>query len=104
MTRKPRHPWTSRKLWMTLSANGMMWAAYELALRHLYAMPDSKVAAFTALTQTVLYGITAVSAAYVGVTGIVQMRQQVSSDVSQRMEEHIERTFAPKHFDDPSIQ
>ncbi|XHR29907.1 MAG: hypothetical protein ACFUZC_05000 [Chthoniobacteraceae bacterium] len=103
MIRKSKHPWTSRKLWMTLAANGMMWAAYELALRHLYAIPDSKVAAFTALTQTVLYGITAVSAAYVGVTGFVQMRQQVTSDVTQSVEERIERTFAPKQFDDPNV-
>lgn len=101
--RKRQHPWTSRKLWMTLTANGMMWAAYELALRHLYAMPEVKVAAFTALTQTVLYGITAVSAAYVGVTGFVQMRQQVMSEVTQSVEERIERTFAPKHFDDASV-
>jgi hypothetical protein len=84
---------------MTLTANGMMWAAYELALRHLYAMPDSKVAAFTALTQTVLYGITAVSAAYVGVTGFLQMRQNVSSQIT----ETVERTFAPKHYDDPTL-
>ena len=102
MTRK-QHPWTSRKLWMTLTANGMMWAAYELALRHLYAMPEGKVAAFTALTQTVLYGITAVSAAYVGVTGFVQMRQQVASNVAQSVEERIERTFAPKQFDEPGV-
>lgn len=101
--KKPAHPWTSRKLWMTLAANGMMWAAYELALRHLYAMPEAKVAAFTALTQTVLYGITAVSAAYVGVTGFLQMRQQVASVVTQSVEEKIERTFAPKHYDDPAI-
>lgn len=98
MKRKP-HPWTSRKLWMTLAANGMMWAAYELALRHLYAMPEAKVAAFTSLTQTVLYGITAVSAAYVGVTGFLQMRQNVASQVAQT----VERTFAPKHYDDPAI-
>lgn len=97
--KKTQHPWTSRKLWMTLSANGMMWAAYELALRHLYAMPEGKVAAFTALTQTVLYGITAVSAAYVGVTGFVQMRQNVASQVTQT----VERSFAPKHYDDPTI-
>ena len=93
------HPWTSRKLWMTLAANGMMWAAYELALRHLYAMPDAKVWAFVALTQTVLYGITAVSAAYVGVTGFIQMRTQATSDVAAK----IEQSFAPKHYDDPSI-
>ena len=97
--KKTPHPWTSRKLWMTLTANGMMWAAYELALRHLYAMPEGKVAAFTALTQTVLYGITAVSAAYVGVTGFLQMRQNVESAVT----ETVERTFAPKHYDDPKI-
>ena len=101
--KRTRHPWTSRKLWMTLTANGMMWAAYELALRHLYAMPETKVAAFTALTQTVLYGITAVSAAYVGVTGFLQMRQSTVSQVSQGVEESIERTFAPKHYDDPAI-
>ena len=97
--KKTPHPWTSRKLWMTLTANGMMWTAYELALRHLYAMPETKVAAFTALTQTVLYGITAVSAAYVGVTGLVQMRQNVASQVT----ETVERSFAPKHYDDPTI-
>ncbi|GEM_PF-4820739 len=100
---KRTHPWASRKLWMTLAANGMMWAAYELALRHLYAIPEVKVAAFTALTQTVLYGITAVSAAYVGVTGFVQMRQQVGSGVAQSVEDRVERTFAPKQFDDPSV-
>ena len=91
--------WASRKLWMTLTANGMMWAAYELALRHLYVMPEGKVAAFTALTQTVLYGITAVSAAYVGVTGFMQMRQNVVSQVV----ESTGRVFAPKHYDDGAI-
>jgi hypothetical protein len=93
---------------MTLAANGMMWAAYEMALRHLYAMPDSKVAAFTALTQTVLYGITAVSAAYVGVTGLVQMRQQVASEVEQSVEQvFTDRAARPRdHEDDdePQVQ
>ena len=87
---------------MTIAANGMMWGAYEMALRHLYAMPVDKVAAFTALTQTVLYGITAVSAAYVGVTGLVQMKQEVSSAV--QTVEQITRTPAAKHFDGEDVK
>ena len=99
MTKKP-HPWTSRKLWMTLAANAMILAAYMIVLHHLYLIPAEKVGAFTALTQTVLYAITAVSAAYVGVTGLVSMKQQVSSDVAQTVEQIYQDGPAPKHFDD----
>ena len=87
-----KHPWTSRKLWMTIAANGMMWAAYEMAMRHLYAVPAEKIAAFTALTQTVLYTISAVSAAYVGVTGFIQMKQN-----------SLTRIMAPKYYDDETV-
>lgn len=90
---KPAPLWTSRKLWMTFIASGIVWTAYERSIDHLYAMPVDKCAALVALTQTALLAIAGIASAYVGIAGMVQMRQQVTSEVSQTVSEEIDKRF-----------
>jgi hypothetical protein len=62
--------WLSRKLWTTLSGCGILYAAYWHSVNHLYSFTQPEQ--FVAVTQmyvTLMYSLSAIVLAYVGVNG-----------------------------------
>lgn len=106
--------WSSRKLWMTLIACGILWASYHVTAQWLYYyaagnpqnLPNAKeaITALTVMYQVMFYGMVGIVASYVGATAFVQMRQgsavqtALSSLTEDIKEEYIERTPRPRDF------
>lgn len=103
-----RAPWTSRKLWSTLIAFALLFGIFVYSVNVLRSFDNSEdnlIAAYVQIYQTIMVSIGAVVLGYVGVTGVIQWRhgtEGAAANVSQTIET-IERTFAPKHYDDPSL-
>jgi len=115
--------WSSRKLWMTLIAAAMLYSVYHIAnawLCYYASAPEQNVphaeAAITAgvtLFQIFFYGFCGIVAAYVGATGLVEMRQgsavqtaleTVTHSVKESRTDRIIQDYAEKYKDDPSYR
>ncbi|MEI7532845.1 MAG: hypothetical protein WCK57_00615 [Verrucomicrobiae bacterium] len=106
--------WSSRKLWVTLIAAGILWGSYHITVHWLYyyasgdpkALPNAKeaITALTSMYSVMFYGLTGIVAAYVGANSLVQMRQgsmvqtALSSLTENIKEETVERTPRPRDF------
>lgn len=106
--------WSSRKLWMTLIACGILWASYHITAKWLYyyaagtaeTLPNAKeaITALTVMYQVMFYGMVGIVASYVGATAFVQMRQgsmvetALSSLTENTKEEIVDRTPRPRDF------
>lgn len=112
--------WTSRKLWMTLIACAILWTAYHVTTSWLYYyaandLPNAKegIAALSSMFSVMFYALAGIVAAYVGATGLIEMRQgSAVSSVIQSVssaskstisrDEKIIQEFAERYKDDPS--
>jgi hypothetical protein len=102
---------------MTFIAVAILWAAYHITVHWLYyyaagdskTLPNAKeaITALTAMFQVMFYAVAGIVAAYVGATGLVQMRQgsavetALSSITQDIKEETVERTPRPRDFQLP---
>jgi hypothetical protein len=97
--------WKSRTL-MTFIAIAVMWGLWERASAILSSIEATKAAPFESLTQTAFWTISLLVAALAGIKGVERIfafkREAVSQTVNA-LEQVIERTPAPKHFDDQTL-
>ncbi len=87
----------SKKLWMTLFAIVVLWAAYWKEIDYLYSFTDpNQITAFVSLTRDFMIAFTAVVLAFCGIEGVVSWKHgtesvvnQAASFVRETREEHL---------------
>jgi hypothetical protein len=93
----------------TLSLIGVfvILVTWSFAVGHLYHLPAAALSAFTTITVNAQYTIAAIIIFMVTGRLIYEWRMNTASTViekgEQLFEEKIDRTPAPKHFDDEEI-
>jgi hypothetical protein len=109
--------WSSRKLWMTLIACGIVWVGFERTVDHLYVMPsETHVTGLVTLAVSVFGIIGVLVAAYMGtnalqakfgLSGVAQIVGQSAVEKSEHKEtvdQRIVNEYAEKHGSDPSYR
>ena len=105
-THATQEPWWKSRTLMTFIAIGIMWGIWERAEVMLNHLDATKAVSFESLTQTVLWTMTVLVFSLSGVKCIEKMmsfRREAASSTVNALEQVIDRTPAPKHFDDDTV-
>jgi flagellar biosynthesis protein FliQ len=95
-----------QRLTLSLIGIGVILATWQLAVFHLYALPVATIAAFTTITVNSLYVIGSIVIFMITGRLYYEWKMNTISNVAEEGKQtvqKIERTFAPKHFDDGTV-
>lgn len=106
MSAKNRKPW--QRFTLSIAGVAIVAGMWRWAIFHLYTLPEHSLPAFTSLTTNCFYVIGAIVIFMVTGKLVYDWKNETTSAVTQTLaqsvEEHIERTVAPKHFDGDDIE
>ncbi len=94
------------RLVLSLVGIAIVWATWRVAIEELKSFPVQAIAAFTTITTSCLYAVMAIVIFMVTGRMVYEWKMNTAQTISEVGEQLIreDRTPAPKHFDDDSIQ
>ena len=99
-----KRPW--QRLLLSLLGIVVVWITWRVAVEELKGFPIQGIAAFTTITTSCLYAVMAIVIFMVTGRLVYEWKMNTVQQISEAGEQLIreDRTPAPKHFDDDSIQ
>jgi hypothetical protein len=93
-----------QRLTLSLIGIGVILATWYLAVMQLYALPAATLASFTTITVNSLYVIGSIVVFMVTGRLIYEWKMNTASTIAEGGKQIFsERTIAPKHFDDGTV-
>lgn len=75
--------WMSRKLWMSITASGILYFGYWDMIKYLYTFTDAaQIATFQSLSTNFFWALTTIWLGYLGINGVTNWANSSSSSAT----------------------